>query len=307
MLGVDFTYNSDTFLGSRTLEINGALVGTNTDGDHEDALLKRFSFFMPDDFMFLYLNYQDVGENFNPELGFMRRTGMENMYGMFRITPRSNLPLVKKFLFEPVYFSAYYDQSGRLITRDYRMSPIGIDFNNDDRFEFVINNNYEYLDEEFELFDGNTVPVGEYNWWFYGLDYSTSQSKPVSVNLRTEWGDFYNGKRDIVELETILKTNMYYSISADVKYNNISLADNRFETKEYGSRIVVDFSTRLSSSTFVQWNNESHEMNVNFRLHYMPKVGSDVYLVYNRLMDESDNFNPLYNTAMFKIDYTFRF
>ncbi len=307
LLGVDFTYNSDSFLGSKTLEINGALMGTNTEGDHKDAMLKRFSFFIPDDFMFLYLNYQDVDENFNPELGFMRRTGMENMYGMFRITPRSNLPFIKKFLFEPAYFSGYYDQSGRLITRDYRMSPIGIDFNNDDRFEIVINNNYEYLDEEFELFDGNTVPVGEYEWWFYGLDYSTSQSRTVSVNLRTEWGDFYNGKRDIVELETIVKTNMYYSISADVKYNNISLANNRFDTKEYGSRIVVDFSTRLSSSTFVQWNNETHEMNVNFRLHYMPKVGSDVYLVYNRLMDEQDDFNPLYNTAMFKIDYTFRF
>ncbi|MFC1552179.1 DUF5916 domain-containing protein [Candidatus Latescibacterota bacterium] len=307
MLGMDFTYNSDSFLGGRNLEINGALVGTMTDGDHDDALLKRFSLFMPDDFMFLYLNYMDVGENFNPELGFMRRTGMENMYGMFRITPRSNLPLIKKFAFEPAYFSAYYDHTGRLITRDYRLSPLGIEFNSDDRFEFVINNNYEYLDEEFELFDNNAVPVGEYDWWFYGIDYSTSQSKKVSMNLRTEWGDFYNGTRDIVELEAILKTNMYYSLSADIKYNNITLAGNRFETKEYGSRIVVDFSTRLSSSTFVQWNNETHEMNVNFRLHFMPKVGSDIYLVYNRLMDEQDDFNPLYNTAMFKVDYTFRF
>jgi len=92
-----------------------------------------------------------------------------------------------------------------------------------------------------------------------------------------------------------------------VEYNNITINDNRFDTKEYGGRLVVDLSTRLSSSTFVQWNNETKEVNVNFRIHYIPKIGSDVYLVYNHLMDEEDDFRTLQNTGMLKINYTYRF
>ncbi|MFC1539423.1 DUF5916 domain-containing protein [Candidatus Latescibacterota bacterium] len=307
LFGVDFSYNSDSMFGDKNIEITGALAGTVTDGKKENSLVKRLSVVAPNDVVFVYLTYCDIGEDFNPEMGFLRRTGVKNYYSMFRFTPRSNLPLIRKFAFEPLYINYYTDHSGKLLSRDLRIQPFGIDFNSADRFEFVINNNFEYLDEEFEIFDDNTIPVGSYDWWFYSIQYNSSQSKPVAFNVKSEWGDFYNGKRDIVEVECILKTNMYYSLSADVKYNNITLSNERFETKEYGSRIVFDLSTRLSSSTFLQWNNETHEMNVNFRIHYMPKVGSDIFLVYNRLMDEQDDFNPLYNTAMFKIDYTFRF
>jgi hypothetical protein len=307
MLGIDFTYNNDKIFGNKNIEINGALAGTMDDRKNEDAMLRRLSIFLPNDLIFLYLNYIGVDENFNPELGFMRKTGVDNYFGMFRISPRSNLPLIKKFAFEPAYINQYSDHKGRVISRDFRIQPFGIDFNSGDRFEFTINNNSEYLDEEFEIFDDKTIEVGDYDWWFYGMEYNSSLSKPVAVNVKTEWGDFYNGQRDIMEFECVLKTSMYYSISADIKYNNIALPDKKFNTKEYGSRILVDFSTRMSSSTFIQWNNETHEMNVNFRFRFMPKVGSDIYLVYNRLMDEQDDFNPLYNTAMFKIDYTFRF
>ncbi|MBT4485329.1 MAG: hypothetical protein HOC71_16805, partial [Candidatus Latescibacteria bacterium] len=71
--------------------------------------------------------------------------------------------------------------------------------------------------------------------------------------------------------------------------------------------LSLDFSTRLSSSTFVQWNNETKEVNANFRIHYIPKIGSDMYIVYNHLLDEEDSFSSLHNTAMLKVDYTYRF
>lgn len=145
------------------------------------------------------------------------------------------------------------------------------------------------------------------------MKYEGNKSRPIAFNLGTGhedgalWGDFYNGSRTSVNTELIFKTSKYYALSADVKYNNISIGSKKFETKEFGGRLLVDFSTRLTTSTFLQWNNETKEVNMNFRLHYIPKIGSDVYVVYNHLYDEEANFKTLYNTGMFKVDYNYRF
>jgi hypothetical protein len=46
---------------------------------------------------------------------------------------------------------------------------------------------------------------------------------------------------------------------------------------------------------------------VNFRLHWIPKIGSDMYLVYNQLFDASAAIQPSYATVIAKISYLFTF
>ncbi|MBT4483538.1 MAG: hypothetical protein HOC71_07655 [Candidatus Latescibacteria bacterium] len=121
------------------------------------------------------------------------------------------------------------------------------------------------------------------------------------------WGDFYNGTQKALRADCTVKTNQYFSLVADMQINDITIGSERFKAEEYGGRFVLDFSTRLSTSSFVQWNNETNEINVNYRLHYIPKIGSDVYVVYNHLIDEDDDYNTLYNVALLKINYTHRF
>ena len=99
---------------------------------------------------------------------------------------------------------------------------------------------------------------------------------------------------------------MHYSVSADMRYNNISVKGTKLITREYGSRLIINFTSRISSSTFIQWNSETDRVNVNFRLHSIPKIGSDIYIVYNHLMDESDRFRTLQNAGMLKINLTYR-
>jgi hypothetical protein len=48
-------------------------------------------------------------------------------------------------------------------------------------------------------------------------------------------------------------------------------------------------------------------VNLNFRLHYIPRVGSDIYLVYNHLWDEEDRFRTVQNTGVFKVSYPVQF
>ena len=217
------------------------------------------------------------------------------------------LSFVKKLDFEPIMFNYYTDMTQKLIARTTEFRPFGFITDSDDRFGFTIQNEYDYVEETFIMFEDVIIPIGGYEWWFYELDFDSNRSRPVALEVRTRWGDFYNGVRTSYDVECIFKSNMHYALATDVRYNNITIGNRMINTKEYGGRLSLDFSTRLSSSTFVQWNNETKEINVNFRIHYIPKIGSDMYLVYNHLLDDNDSFSSLNNTAMLKMDYTYRF
>ena len=226
---------------------------------------------------------------------------------VFGYTPRPPIPFIKKLDFQPIYIKYYTDTKNKLITRKFYSQLFGFISDTDDKFKFIVKNEYDYIEDVFPIFEDVIIPRGGYEWWEYDINFESSKTRPVSFEMDMNWGDFYNGTRDKFSIECTLKANRFYSLSADVKYNNISIGKKNFNTKEYGGRLEVDFSTKLSSNTFVQWNNETREVNVNLRIRYIPKIGSNVYIVYNHLLDENDEYRTLQNAGMFKIDYTYRF
>ena len=87
----------------------------------------------------------------------------------------------------------------------------------------------------------------------------------------------------------------------------LTFGERTLDTQEYSGRLNINISPKLTSGTFIQYNNESDEVNLNSRLHYIPKIGSDIYLVYNHLWDKGQNNKTLYNAGLSKISYLFTF
>jgi hypothetical protein len=280
-----------------------------TDGYAKDNHSGRVYVNLPNDTYTLRLLYHARNEGFNPEAGFADRVGVQQYMVDYDLTPRVDLPYIKKLLFTPYNLNYYADIYNTMMSRTINFSPFGFQTNADDTFSIFVRRQYEFHDEVFDLFEDVAIPVGSYEWWETELAFSSNQSRTIAVNSSIQLGDYYNGTRDMYNLECIFKTNSFYSLSGDIRYNDIEVFGKRFETRELGSRLTVDFSTRLFTTTFVQYNNETEQVNLNFRLHYIPKIGSDVYLVYNHLMDEDDqnSFTTLQQAGMFKIDYTCRF
>ena len=70
---------------------------------------------------------------------------------------------------------------------------------------------------------------------------------------------------------------------------------------------VKESCARLTARTYLQWNNEDELASLNFRIHFIPKIGSDFYLVYNHLWDGYQDYKTTYNTAIAKIAYMVTF
>ena len=306
LYSVDFNFATDSFR-NRNIEFQTYLAGTVTDGQSNHSTAGKLYLAYPNDFTESFLLYHVIDRNFNPEIGYVQRTGIKHYIIHNRINPRPNIPYVKQFRIQPLDFNYITSVDGRPLTRIFETHPLDIILNSGDALLFQIDNFYEYLYNDFTIFDDVTIRRGEHRWVYYQMNYSSDTKRPVHYTATARWGGFYNGSRDSYSTSMTLKRSRFYSISADMSYNSITIGNRSIQTREYGGKIAIDFSTRLSSSVFVQWNNETRETNTNVRLHFIPRIGSDFYLVYNHLFDEEEDFATLRKTALLKVDYNYRF
>jgi len=305
-LGADFFYQTNKLFTSKNFAVRGDVTGSFTDGRHDDNMFGRLFIDYPNDLIDSFWEFYHVGEQFNPEIGFITRTGIRRVNGAVRYYPRPAAPGVNKLIFKPVGINYLSDLDGRMLERTLTYWPVGVLTTSDDLIRFEIEDKYDNVDEEFPIF-GNTVLPGKYHWTNYGVYVQTNRSRPLSVEALSQTGTFYDGDRDYIKAACTFKLNRYAAASAEVDYNSITLDSRHFVTREYGSRIRLNVSTKLTTSSFIQWNNELREVNVNFRLHYIPNIGSDFYFVYNHLWDESADYKTKYRTGILKLSYLFRF
>ena len=309
--GMDFIHRTNTFFGNKNFEVQGYLSGSVTDGKGRDNLAGRIYVAYPNDFINTYVLHHVIDTNFNPEVGYVSRTGIRNSIWRLMVEPRPHLPYIKKFLFKPIDINYTTDMSNRLLTRTFMFKPFGILTNTGDEIGFYMQNEYDSVNEKkgyFTIFSGKiNIENDIYDWWSRVFYFNLSGKRPVSASFQIQQGDYYDGDKTTYSSSATFKTNPHYALSAELAVNKISMHGEEHSIREYGSRLEIDVNTRLSSSTFIQYNNETNEVNVNFRIHYIPKIGSDLYLVYNRLMDESRDYTMLQSTGMLKLDYTYRF
>jgi len=198
------------------------------------------------------------------------------------------------------------DIDGKVLERCVSFWPFGILTTSNDMLMFTIEDNYDLVEKDFSLFGGRIIPADSYNWMTYGVQFQSNSSRPLSFDLYADRGDYYYGERDTLSPGCTVKLNKYISASTDLLYNDITLGEDHIITREYSGRLHLNISTKLTTSTFIQYNNETSEVNMNFRLHYLPNIGSDLYFVYNHLWDESRDYTTKYRTGIIKLDYLIR-
>ncbi|MFC1650326.1 DUF5916 domain-containing protein [Candidatus Latescibacterota bacterium] len=304
--GVDFSYKTDTFLKNKNFEIS-ADIAENKSGADSGTHAARFMIRYPNDLLDLFLYYKNVGDNYDPEMGFIQRNGIQQYTTRSAISPRPDIPFIKQLRFVPMNLEVYNDMSGRLESRKIETSPLGFTTKSEDIFSFSLLNSYEYLAEEFNIFKDINIPVGDYDWWNYATTYQTNPNRRVSMTVLYQWGDFYNGTKNTAETLMNVKLNKYFSFTSDIAYNDLVINEKRFDTRAYNIRLNSNVSTRLNARTYIQWNNEDKLANLNFRIHFIPKIGSDIYFVYNHLLDGYRDYRTTYNTAVCKIAYRITF
>src|SRR6185503_15548964 len=143
------------------------------------------------------LEYLKVGDNFNPEVGFVRRDDFKRSFVSTRFSPRpKSSKRVRQYTWQG---SLEYILNGAGSVESRQQTGLfSTEFENSDRLSASVNRNYELLVQPFRIPGGSTVPVGGYNFSDVQASYALGQQRRVSGTFAIQDGHFYDG--DILAL-----------------------------------------------------------------------------------------------------------
>ena len=255
---------------------------------------------------------QAVGANYNPEVGFVRRRNIRQLNGNARYSFFPNNSGIQRhgpgFDFDMVGNSEF----GML---DWDVNLLyDVFWKNSSRFNLRLRKQYTYL---FNGFDpsgtgGIRLPSDtDYTTHLIIASFQSDQRKAVSYRLSTRSGEYFNGGRINLEGSINIRYQPLGFTSIDFAYNRIRLPEPYSDANLIlvGPRFDFTFTKKLFWTTFVQYNSQIENLNINSRLQWRFAPVSDFFLVYtdNYLATEDGSFIDLGQSKsralVFKLTY----
>ena len=238
----------------------------------------------------LYWQQEYVGKNYNAEAGYVPRNGY------IRINPQLNYTFFPKggriLSHGPrLYYTLYNNESFRR-TDDEWFAGYNFTFRNQSTFTPWIAHDYVELQQPFDPtnFKKDTLARGtEHRWYAAGADILSKPQSLFTYGLSTRVGGYYaNGRRYNISVDLGYRFQPYVSLALNATYNNINLPFPWNVTKFWliGPRIDVTMTNKLFFTTFIQYNEQINNINLNTRFQWRYKPASDLFIVY------TDNYLP---------------
>ena len=263
------------------LDVVPFILKTETPGKEGRDLVTNLSVAWNDPFWDIQAEYLDIEENFNPEVGFVPRTGICKSRGRLSVRPRpgERIPSIRQF--QPsVEMSYITDQENVLQTRTLA-SAFSVQFENNSNLRFGHTANSERLDEPFEIRDDQEIPIGDYQFNEFEISYNGDRSRMFSGGAALGRGDFFNGEKDSYEFTVRVQPSHQFNAEVGWKHDDVTLPSGDFTTDLGTTRFLYSFSTKMFLNALIQYNGTVDEIESNIRFNWIYKPLSDLFLVYN--------------------------
>jgi len=311
--GIDASFTTSKFLKDKNLILFGA-VGASMDNGvaSHDNISYRFYIDYPNDLIDNYIATSSIPAGFNAELGYFGRQNFDAISWNLNITPR----ILKKygfqqFEFNPWEFVAYWTHTtGELESISNETRLLGFQLKSGDKFEYNIHYNYDRLDIPFELTDFIVIPEGNYHFVGHQVQVESYQGRKVWGEIAASTGKYYLGDIRSVELALGVNVSSHLNVKADYELNYLKFGQTEDFVQQLAAYVNYAFSTRLDLSLFSQWNTEDDLALLNFRIHWIPRIGSDFYFVLNNGYEpvhQAELMHPNINSGAAKLVWRFTF
>ena len=226
--------------------------------------------------------YTEVGDNFNPEVGFLRRRGFRSSNGRlqrtFRLGPSAPLRVLE--LRPHVSYNVFWDFAGFKETQFVHFDN-HIQFRGGAEIHSGMNLTTEGVSEAFEIFPGVVVPAGTYDHKEAILIFFTNQGALLSARLRVIAGGFFGGDRTSLTPSVRLRVGDAFNTEVSVSRNDIDLPFGAFVTNLILSRTSYSFTPRVFIQSLIQYNDRDDLWSTNLRFGVLGQANTGLFLVYN--------------------------
>ncbi len=253
-------------------------------------------------------SYQNVDEDFDPSLGFVRRRDMVKYSGTAAYTPRFEgstwaRSLVAAFVVDRVNGQDGNQQSSSQLSHNM------LTFQSGDFVSLNVRRRFERLDEASSI-QGRPLAAGDYDFVAVDGSFRTNQSRTISGSANASVGDFWSGTRTSVGGSLMWKTGPYLTLTGSTSRNDVSLpvTDGDFSTTVLSLDVLGAVSRSLFANALVQWDDVSKVLQANVRIDWIHTPGSDLFVVLDTGYLTGDLLDPrdprwLRRTGVVKVTY----
>lgn len=232
----------------------------------------------------LGLGLTEVGQNFNPEVGFLarsdyrkfdasalRRIRPDDLWNLFEIRPHVS--------YRGFWDSNDFQETGFLHLDSHWEFQSGTEIHTGYNFT------REGVKDPFEIVDGVIVQPGTYDEGELQLVYMGDQSAPLNFSMRVVAGGRFGGDRLTLSPTMRYRIGEKFSSEFAYIYNDFDLPvpNGEFTANLARIRLSYSFTPRMLIQILAQYNEQADQISTNFRFSWLQSANAGLYLVYNEI------------------------
>ncbi len=242
-------------------------------------------------------------DNFNPITGTIERLGYSQIGSMvnYYIYPEDSDNV--NFHWSGIE-NFVWTTDGYGLTEWYTRIRHFIFFKNSSQVRFRLNNHFVDLIFPFALTQV-PLPAKSYNMTEFNVDLRGDQRNKFIPNLWMVYGEFYEGTKLTILSNLNYRIQPWANFGIGLEYNDINMPQpyGDISITAINSQIEINFSTSLFWSTYIQYNTQANNLNINSRLQWRFAPMSDLFLVYTDNYSVEGFFGNKNRSIVLKFNY----
>ncbi len=241
------------------------------------------------------LSGDKVGENYLTDVGFVPRlNNFDAESETFTRLGYTQISQLFVYNFFPGKETSKYNLHGpRVSTRVFlntdgslNASVAGFfyffDFRNQNALELSYINEKNNLPFDSFIVGSIPFPKGSYSYDSFGFWFRTNPRRQLSGSIASNYGSFYEGTRFSSESEMNYRIQPWGNFGLRYEFNDIRLPENLESAQLHllGATSEISFSNKMFWTTFLQYNTQADNFNINSRFQWRYLPMSDLFLVY---------------------------
>ncbi|MGI9220542.1 MAG: DUF5916 domain-containing protein [Woeseiaceae bacterium] len=310
LIGVDFNYLNTRSFENITFDSQIWYQKSDTEGATGDQSAYGIKLRSPNETGWkAKYEFNHFGESYFPALGFANRTGIDKNEAGAGYTWRFGVDSIFRSVGTFTEWQRFTDPDGNVESETFEVTLAEVENQTGDEAALYYLDNREVLAEPFEISDGIVIPVGDYSFGIYGASVETGSQRRLRATVSVESGDFYSGDIQTAKVKLEWAQSRFFTGIFEFEYNDIDLLEGAFEARLLRLRTDVAFNPEWAWITTAQYDNQSDVLGVNSRLQWIPKAGTEFYIIYNGGWIDEDitGLRQIGESATIKLSHTFRF
>lgn len=156
----------------------------------------------------------------------------------------------------------------------------------------------------FVFTDEEPLPVGEYNYTSFQLELASDNRKLFNVAARFNVGGFYNGNLKGATIALNYRRQPWANLAMTLTQNYLDFPDpyGSESLTLIGPKLELNFSRNLFWTSFLQYNTQADNFNINSRFQWQFNPLSNIFVVYSDNY-AIENWGPKNRALVVKMNY----